>query len=480
METSFTQIAGLMDGAPAERDISQYDTLIFDIDQTIITCYSPEGKSIPAYMTKPPYRRIGREKLRDSEGNLAEATSGAIQKITNLFDAGKRLFILSKSEDTNLPEDEQPARLILEEFGILPMFEDVVLDRDAPKSEHIPSMAEGDTAFVDDDAKNLRDVKQNTGIDVIPASEEVFAKAIAMFAFADLQFGESRKNIEEDRELAISGIYTQRNEQGEIDFRIDLNKGIIYQVSRSFSMENPELYPGRPLTESDITRFRGYNETHLQHFDQRLNTLYENADPNHVVEEAPEKFHTDISHVKDFMAKTGIVRGDQINYDKLEQLYHSDNPTSKFVAGTIHMVQFYQNGSTYHKKEAESLAFQIAGKEIYGSYDGEAQYLQSENIDHVPLFYDATPTTPKNLFRSSGNGQDADPVLWNMAQEAAKDYNYWLSSGVYMYVDRAQTQLSEAFKRAFPEYADKREQVIERASDLAAQMMDAATQILTE
>jgi predicted phosphatase len=144
-----------------------FDTIILDADDTIWTCINDHGEFIAAYETVPPYQMEKENICYDSVGNKIQLKESFVQTFSKLKNSGKNIYMVSKSENHQNPAEQQPVVLLLETFGIYEIFDDVIIDSDTPKSEHVLDLQEGNTAFVDDDIKNLSDVANNTN-DVVP------------------------------------------------------------------------------------------------------------------------------------------------------------------------------------------------------------------------------------------------------------------------------------------------------------------------
>jgi len=144
------------------RDPDFYDVFIFDADQTLW-----DGEK--ACNMEPPYEKNG-DVIYDKNGNFIKLKDGVIELLEILKLKGREIGLISKSEREGLEYQEQPVILLLKEFGILNYFNKmVVVDGDLPKSAFIPD--DERTLFIDDDVRNLYDVKENTQADVLNIDE---------------------------------------------------------------------------------------------------------------------------------------------------------------------------------------------------------------------------------------------------------------------------------------------------------------------
>jgi len=144
-----------------------FDTIILDADSTIWTCVNGDGDIIGAYQTVPPYTLGKPDECYDSMGNKIKLRENFKQTFEQLKNSGKSIYMVTHSENQNLPQSQQPVYFILQMFGIQELFDDIIIDGDELKSESVEELQEGNTAFVDNDINNLSDVANNT-VDVVP------------------------------------------------------------------------------------------------------------------------------------------------------------------------------------------------------------------------------------------------------------------------------------------------------------------------
>lgn len=139
-----------------------FDTIIFDADDTIWNCFDTNGNKIGALKTKPPYSMGEHGECYDSLGSKIQLKNNFDKRLNKLHSMGKSLYIVSYSENFNVTDEQQPVRLLLKAFGLYDLFDDIIVDKTEPKSEHVEELQYGDTVFIDDDIENLSDVANNT------------------------------------------------------------------------------------------------------------------------------------------------------------------------------------------------------------------------------------------------------------------------------------------------------------------------------
>lgn len=150
-------------------DFSDYDTFVFDADETLWS-----GES--ACNMKAPIKRISENTVEDLEGKKITLKENALEVIKELVRDKKELGIVSKSEVKDVDYQNQPIILILREFGLLDYFKKmIVAARDLPKGMFIP---ENDrTIFIDDDVRNISQVKnEHDEIDTYIPEDDIFTQ----------------------------------------------------------------------------------------------------------------------------------------------------------------------------------------------------------------------------------------------------------------------------------------------------------------
>lgn len=170
-----------------------YDTVIFDLDNTIWNCSASNGNRMGAYETEPPYKLISIGVLQDIKGNIIELQEGVAEILKILDQEDKNMGIVSRGEKINRPFDAQPSIMILKKFGLYQYFNyEVVLKAGIDKQEYCKPL--GTTLFIDDDNTQLQSVMQRDDIDVLPRQSFqnwnilLMPKKEASLRFSDLKF----------------------------------------------------------------------------------------------------------------------------------------------------------------------------------------------------------------------------------------------------------------------------------------------------
>lgn len=473
-------------------DIRQFDTIVLDADETIWSCKTPDGSTIGAYRTRPPYRKSrGENTVIDCEGNTIEIRNGLRFSLQQLAKDGKSIYLVSKSELHGVAEEQQPVVKLLEVFGIRGLFEDVVIDSDLPKSKYVEKLEDGDTVFVDDDKDNLLDVSLNTDATPVDASEQnVFAGFYKRVIVAEIGDPSKYKaEIEQDAALARDGVYTKRSDTGDVDLRIDLKRKEVVEVGSEFVKSHPEFYMGRILDDADVQRLAKLNEKKLKHFDDRIDGLTSMEHPSHVFKEISEavddigKLLEHDSLVMQLMRETHLISMPMEEID-IEPIVNDSNILSKYIGGVINTVLYKQTGAKIFKVEADSLATQMANYAVYGSFDGEREYRINHKIDLVPTFrVDAEIDIDGDLFQymdENGIGIEEDNELLERRREKLKIINGYIKDGVYMYDDPAYKEYSEPFKRIFSDYVRNNDLIESKSKRLSSKMNGVAELIVSE
>jgi predicted phosphatase len=147
--------------------LEPYDTIIFDLDNTIWNCHSPNGDGIGAYETESPYKLISIGVLQDIRGNIIELQDNVLDVLKTLDQNDINMGIVSRGEKLNRPFDAQPSIMLLKKFNIYQYFNyEIVLKMNINKSEYCKPL--GTTLFIDDDDTQLQLVMQRDDIDTLP------------------------------------------------------------------------------------------------------------------------------------------------------------------------------------------------------------------------------------------------------------------------------------------------------------------------
>jgi predicted phosphatase len=152
---------------PLEGTIFEdYDTIIFDLDFTIVDCYTPDGTGIGAFQTTPPFKLKDRQTVLDLYGRVIRLQDGVLELLELLDKHDVNMGLLSRSEVKDMLFDAQPAIMILKKFDIYKYFNyEVVLKMDMLKANYIKPL--GKTLFIDDDKTELDQVNFRGDVDVL-------------------------------------------------------------------------------------------------------------------------------------------------------------------------------------------------------------------------------------------------------------------------------------------------------------------------
>jgi len=150
-----------------------YDTIIFDLDNTIWDCFNPTGTGIGAYTTEAPYELQEKDIIVDINGNVIRLQEGIRECLEILDNNNKNLGIVSGGQKLSditsrisIPIQAQPSIMLLKKFDIYKYFNyDIILKAFVNKLEYVRPL--GKTLFIDDMQDNLSDVQQNPKIDVL-------------------------------------------------------------------------------------------------------------------------------------------------------------------------------------------------------------------------------------------------------------------------------------------------------------------------
>ena len=147
-------------------NINDYDLFIFDADSTIW-----DGDCAALEM-EPPFKKK-RNTITDSSGKEITLKDDIREVLLTLRNMDKNIGMISKSEKQGVDYQDQPVLLLLKEFGLLDVFNEmIVIDRDIPKSAFIPKNSR--VIFIDDDVKNISDVEKHTDADAVNAKAVEF------------------------------------------------------------------------------------------------------------------------------------------------------------------------------------------------------------------------------------------------------------------------------------------------------------------
>ena len=146
--------------------LEHYQTVIFDIDQTLLDCFSPSGESIGCYSTVAPYTLLSKNVVKDIKGNIIRLQQHVRDFLDILDENDINLGICSRGEKRDTPFAAQPTTMILKKFDIYKYFNlDVILKEKINKYEYVKPV--GKTLFIDDSDEQLQNVSANPKIDIL-------------------------------------------------------------------------------------------------------------------------------------------------------------------------------------------------------------------------------------------------------------------------------------------------------------------------
>lgn len=475
----------------AGHDLEEYDTIIFDADDTIWEVKNPEGGLSYAAATSPPYRLISDTLVEDSQGSRIRLEKGFKEKVLSLSEQGKSLYILSASDKPDVDDDNQPVVLLLKAFGIYEVFDDVIIDGESDKSDYVLELEHGETAFLDDNDQNLIDVSLNTDAEPIDTKNDynLFGGWFGKTVLGSIDYIETKESIEEDAELAASNIYTQRSDEGELEFRVDLNNSSVKEVGARYRKNNPRgLYPGMALDEEVIAKMDQQNKINLSHYKSRLDLLEKTTGSDIVMQNKSDGLSiddlVDQSNVLVDYVNHNLYDDGKINEDKVETLITHLNANSKFVAGVISYVESLRSDSIIGKIQARTLANQIANYEVYGAFDGHSVYKLENDIDFIPTFkadseIDESAYIMRHLLDAGADMSDPETkVMIDKLREQIQTINHFISQGIYMYEDQDKDVYSDIFEEHFPAYVEASDSIAQRTEDIYLKMKNCANNII--
>jgi predicted phosphatase len=143
-----------------------YSTCVFDLDGTILDCFTPQGDSIGCYATNPPFTLKAANVLSDVDGNIVKLDAGVRDLFKFLDRNNINIGIVSSGEKEDTPFEAQPAMFILKKFELKKYINyEIVFKRDMDKADYVKPL--GKTLFIDNEDKNLEDVDKKGQVDVL-------------------------------------------------------------------------------------------------------------------------------------------------------------------------------------------------------------------------------------------------------------------------------------------------------------------------
>jgi len=222
----------------------EYDTVIFDLDQTIWDCYREDGTSIGAYQIVPPLKLMTSDIVVDTNGSIIRLQSGLKALLEKLDEEDINLGIVSSGELENRPFEAQPSVMILKKFDIYKYFNhDVILKHHADKKLYVKPL--GKTLFIDDRNENI-DAVNSDDIDVLwrrafRSWEDLVTQRLSFLNFSSLK---TAFDDTEDYEY-IKGVLTRNQTRHYEDVR-----GVDYAAEYSIKIQVINI-PGYARQELD-------------------------------------------------------------------------------------------------------------------------------------------------------------------------------------------------------------------------------------
>jgi predicted phosphatase len=153
--------------------LDRYQSIIFDLDNTLWKCFTPSGEGIGAYKTTPPYSLQSKNIIIDIRGNIIELQEG-VRELLEILDLNdKNLGVVSSGEkliDENkrigLPSAAQPSIMLLKKFDLYKYFNLGVITKGfINKRDYVKGI--GKVLFIDDSNEQIQNVNEKGNIDVL-------------------------------------------------------------------------------------------------------------------------------------------------------------------------------------------------------------------------------------------------------------------------------------------------------------------------
>jgi predicted phosphatase len=466
-----------------------YDTIILDADDTMWDIKNEFNEDIPAKETVPPYKinEVNKESITDSNGNVIELKSGLIGTLNELRIKNKNIYVVSASHDESKDYENQQVVQILKTFNLYDIFDDVIISGSNPKSFYVNKIDNGRSVFIDDMDTNLIDVSVNTDSDAIDIKQHpnIFANwynTVIKAESKDLDYPSIKRKIEEDYNLAKKGIYTRRDEDGNIIFRIKVSNGEILQIGRDFKKTNPHIYEGLKIPKILLEKIQEAHHQSFFDFEKRMNMVQQQIGTQTYDDQSLIDIIDSSDEIKTLISESGIMNGDNVDEDKLENFLNQLNPINKYIAGIIKMFQFFSNGGTINQIEAKNMAEQVANFEVFNSFNGEEEIRLKNDLDFIPNTITTQPinesayVSEKISFLDSKNNQQSKII--EKLEDQAKKINKWISEGMYIYDDVKTKKYSENFLRQFEYYIESCELVKSLSQKIYRKMQKIAGELI--
>jgi len=145
---------------------ADYSTVVFDMDNTIIDCFTPQGDSIGCYATNPPYTLKNINLITDIDENIIKLDTGVRDLFKWLDKNDINIGIVSSGEKKDTTPEAQPGMLLLKKFDLRKYINyEIVLKKDINKADYVKPL--GKTLFIDNKDENLDAVDKKGQVDVL-------------------------------------------------------------------------------------------------------------------------------------------------------------------------------------------------------------------------------------------------------------------------------------------------------------------------
>ena len=154
--------------------LERFNTIIFDLDNTLWQCVTPKGEGIGAYETSAPYKFLDALTIQDIKGNIITLQEG-VKEVLDILDlCNKNLGIVSRGEKlvdvekkVSVPFASQPSTMLLKKFDIFKYFNLYIIYKAFGNKADLVKSDGNKTLFIDDDKGQLDEVNQKGEVDVL-------------------------------------------------------------------------------------------------------------------------------------------------------------------------------------------------------------------------------------------------------------------------------------------------------------------------
>lgn len=260
--------------------------------------------------------------------------------------------------------------------------------------------------------------------------------------------------IKEDKELSEKNIFSYREKDGSLVFRIDLSLNRIFEISPLKKKEYPEIYEGMQVPKDILKKIVKNNEENKKHYMNRILIIEEEI-----------KRRED----KNFSAIENIINENNLNIiniinreillenaseDYIEKLSYSSNIMERFIASVLYMRLYLLYSKKINHVFCENIAESIANYEVFGYFDGEDR-------ERIRIDLDFIPTKKEYLFKNN------NPKFLEFSKK-----------GIFIYDNYETKQFSEKFKELYGDFIEKshlvktiKEKIIKKVENIAMELV---------